>query len=46
MRTLSFMDHFFQMDGAAPADDPMLEGYTALAFVAGRTERPCGCARS
>ena len=39
VRTLSFMDHFFQMEAAAPADDPMLEGYTALGFVAGRTER-------
>src|SRR2546423_5918583 len=39
VRTLSFMDHFFQMDAAAPVDDPMLEGYTALGFVAGRTER-------
>jgi F420-dependent oxidoreductase-like protein len=39
VRTLSFMDHFFQMDRIAPADDPMLEGYTALGFVAGRTER-------
>src|SRR4030081_2372654 len=38
-RTLSFMDHFFQMDAGAPAEDPMLEGYTALGFVAGRTER-------
>jgi F420-dependent oxidoreductase-like protein len=39
VRTLSFMDHFFQMDWMAPASDPMLEGYTALGFVAGRTER-------
>ncbi len=39
VRTLSFMDHFFQMEAAAPATDPMLEGYTALGFVAGRTER-------
>ena len=39
VRTLSFMDHYFQMEVAAPADDPMLEGYTALGFVAGRTER-------
>lgn len=38
VRTLSFMDHWFQMERAAPADDPMLEGYTALGFVAGRTE--------
>jgi F420-dependent oxidoreductase-like protein len=39
VRTLSFMDHYFQMEAAAPATDPMLEGYTALGFVAGRTER-------
>jgi F420-dependent oxidoreductase-like protein len=39
VRTLSFMDHWFQMDWMAPASDPMLEGYTALGFVAGRTER-------
>jgi F420-dependent oxidoreductase-like protein len=38
VRTMSFMDHFFQMDWMAPAEDPMLEGYTALGFVAGRTE--------
>ncbi len=34
-----FMDHYFQMDWMAPAEHPMLEGYTALGFVAGRTER-------
>ncbi len=39
VRTLSLMDHFFQMEAAAPADDPMLEGYTGLGFVAGRTDR-------
>lgn len=39
VRTLSFMDHYFQMEQMAPATDPMLEGYTALGFVAGRTER-------
>src|SRR5579871_5581457 len=39
VRTLSFMDHYFQMDWFAPAEDPMLEGYTALGFVAGSTER-------
>jgi F420-dependent oxidoreductase-like protein len=38
VRTLSFMDHWFQMEQMAPATDPMLEGYTALGFVAGRTE--------
>ena len=37
VRTMSFMDHFFQMDWMAPAEDPMLEGYTALGFVAGKT---------
>jgi F420-dependent oxidoreductase-like protein len=39
VRTLSFMDHYFQMDWMAPAEDPMLEGYTALGFVAGGTQR-------
>ena len=38
VRTLSFMDHFFQMDARSPATDPMLEGYTALGFVAGSTD--------
>ncbi len=33
--SLWFMDHFFQMDWMAPAQDPMLEGYTALGFAAG-----------
>src|SRR3954451_2722751 len=37
VRTLSFMDHWFQMDWMAPAEDPMLEGYSALGFVAGKT---------
>ncbi|MDA8398710.1 MAG: LLM class F420-dependent oxidoreductase [Actinomycetota bacterium] len=39
VRTVSFMDHYFQMEQMAPAEDPMLEGYTALGFVAGVTER-------
>jgi F420-dependent oxidoreductase-like protein len=39
VRTLSVMDHYFQMESQAPATDPMLEGYTALAFVAGVTSR-------
>ena len=38
IRTLSFMDHYFQMEAVAPATDPMLEGYTSLGFVAGATE--------
>jgi F420-dependent oxidoreductase-like protein len=37
VRTLSVMDHFFQMEAAAPPTDPMLEGYTALGYVAGVT---------
>lgn len=39
IKTLSFMDHYFQMDMMAPAEDPMLEGYTALGFVAALTQR-------
>jgi F420-dependent oxidoreductase-like protein len=39
VRALSFMDHYFQMEAWAPAEDPMLEGYTALAYVAGLTQR-------
>ena len=39
IKTLSFMDHFFQMDMVAPGEDPMLEGYTALGFVAALTQR-------
>ncbi|MEH1127598.1 LLM class F420-dependent oxidoreductase [Micromonospora sp. CPCC 206061] len=33
------MDHYFQMEGTASADDPMLEGYTTLGYVAAKTER-------
>ncbi len=39
IRALSFMDHYFQMEVAAPAEDPMLEGYTALGYVAGLTRK-------
>jgi F420-dependent oxidoreductase-like protein len=39
VRALSVMDHWFQMEQAWPADEPMLEGYTTLGFVAGKTER-------
>jgi F420-dependent oxidoreductase-like protein len=34
---LSVMDHWFQMDQWAPASDPMLEGYTTLAYLAAHT---------
>jgi F420-dependent oxidoreductase-like protein len=37
--SLSFMDHYFQIPMAGPVEDPMLEGYTALAFVAAQTQR-------
>jgi F420-dependent oxidoreductase-like protein len=33
------MDHYFQMEQAGSAEEPMLEGYTTLGFVAGKTER-------
>ncbi len=36
---LTCMDHWFQMEAVAPAEDPMLEGYTTLGFVAGQTSR-------
>lgn len=38
--SFSLMDHFFQMETpATSADEPMLEGYTALGFVAALTSR-------
>jgi F420-dependent oxidoreductase-like protein len=33
------MDHFFQIQGIGPAEWPMLEGYSALSFIAGQTSR-------
>ncbi len=36
---VSVMDHYFQMDAMFPVDDPMLEGYTTLGYLAARTER-------
>lgn len=36
---LTLMDHWFQMDQMAPAESPMLEGYTTLGYLAGQTER-------
>ena len=40
VRTLSVMDHWFQMDAVWPAEEPMLEGYTSLAYAAAKTETP------
>jgi F420-dependent oxidoreductase-like protein len=37
--SFSVMDHYFQMDYAAAAEEPMLEAYTTLGYLAGRTER-------
>lgn len=33
------MDHFFQLEGLGPVDDPMLEGYSTLGYLAAITER-------
>ena len=37
--SLWVMDHFFQIPVIGPAEQPMLEAYAALAYVAGVTER-------
>jgi F420-dependent oxidoreductase-like protein len=37
--SLWVMDHFFQIPVVGEADEPMLEGYSALAFAAGISER-------
>ena len=34
---ISFMDHYFGPPGRGPTDDPMLEGYTSLGFLAAIT---------
>jgi len=36
--TFTLMDHWFQMEMMASAQDPMLEGYTSLGFLAGQTK--------
>ena len=33
------MDHFFQIRGVGRPEEPMLEGWTALGYLAGHTER-------
>ena len=35
---VSLMDHFFQIPPVGPAEEPMLEGYTALGFLAAHTQ--------
>jgi F420-dependent oxidoreductase-like protein len=37
--TLTMMDHYFQMETLGGPPEPMLEGYTSLGFLAGRTSR-------
>ena len=37
--TFTLMDHYLQMEEFADRREPMLEGYSALGFLAGRTER-------
>ena len=37
--SLWVMDHFFQIEIVGPAEQEMLEGYSALAWMAGLTER-------
>jgi len=38
LTSFTVMDHYFQME--VPAfDEPMLEGYTTLGYLAGRTDR-------
>ena len=39
MASLWVMDHFFQIEMVGPPEHEMLEGYSALAFAAGVTER-------
>jgi F420-dependent oxidoreductase-like protein len=36
---IAVMDHFFQIRGIGPAENDMLEAYTALGFLAAHTER-------
>jgi len=36
--SFTLMDHWFQMEEFATAQEPMLEGYTSLGFLAGQTQ--------
>ncbi len=35
----TLMDHWFQIPGVGAPEEPMLEGYTALGYIAAQTER-------
>ncbi|GAB3933092.1 LLM class F420-dependent oxidoreductase [Micromonospora vulcania] len=37
--SFTVMDHFFQMEAVFAAEEPMLEAYTTLGFVAAKTQR-------
>src|SRR5687767_2118664 len=37
--SMTVMDHYFQMDHALPAEEPMLEGYAAMSYIAALTSR-------
>lgn len=39
LNSLWVMDHFFQISMVGPAEEPMLEGYSALSYAAALTER-------
>jgi F420-dependent oxidoreductase-like protein len=39
LSTFTVMDHYFQMEGMGDVDEPMLEGYTTLGYLAAKTER-------
>ena len=39
LSSFTVMDHYFQMERAASAEEPMLESYTTLGFLAGTTDR-------
>jgi F420-dependent oxidoreductase-like protein len=39
MTMFTLADHFFQMEGVGRAEDPFLECYTSLGFLAGQTQK-------
>ena len=39
VNSFTVMDHYFQMERVAPAEEPMLEGYTTLGYLAAKTDR-------
>ena len=40
------MDHFFQIRGVGRPEEPMLEGWTTLGFLAAHTEQPASASWS